>query len=240
MTKQGITIDGIHIELERKRVKNVNLTIYPPDGRVRISAPHRMSEKKLHQVIRSKLPWIKRHRTQIKSKAWVKPYKYVSGERHAFMGEVYQLDVIQHDAAPSIEIQADDKILLRVRRGSSREKREKVLREWYRAELKKLIPPLIARWEPVIGVEVAEWGVKRMKTRWGSCNTKAHRIWVNLELAKHPIERLEYIVVHEMVHLLEHRHNKRFYAYMDRFLPEWRQHREALKVAPNSFPSRIG
>ncbi|MGD8731582.1 MAG: SprT family zinc-dependent metalloprotease, partial [Anaerolineales bacterium] len=238
--KQGITIDGIHIELERKRVKNVNLTIYPPDGRVRISAPHRMSEKKLHQVIRSKLPWIKRHRTQIKSKAWVKPYKYVSGERHAFMGEVYQLDVIQHDAAPSIEIQADDKILLRVRRGSSREKREKVLREWYRAELKKLIPPLIARWEPVIGVEVAEWGVKRMKTRWGSCNTKAHRIWVNLELAKHPIERLEYIVVHEMVHLLEHRHNKRFYAYMDRFLPEWRQHREALKVAPNSFPSRIG
>ncbi|MGD8865430.1 MAG: SprT family zinc-dependent metalloprotease [Anaerolineales bacterium] len=240
MTKQGITIDGIHIELERKRVKNVNFTIYPPDGRVRISAPHRMSEKKLHQVIRSKLPWIKRHRTQIKSKAWVKPYKYVSGERHAFMGEVYQLDVIQHDAAPSIEIQADDKILLRVRRGSSREKREKVLREWYRAELKKLIPPLIARWEPVIGVEVAEWGVKRMKTRWGSCNTKAHRIWVNLELAKHPIERLEYIVVHEMVHLLEHRHNKRFYAYMDRFLPEWRQHREALKVAPNSFPSRIG
>lgn len=240
MTKQGITIDGIHIELERKRVKNVNLTIYPPDGRVRISAPHRMSEKKLHQVIRSKLPWIKRHRTQIKSKAWVKPYKYVSGERHAFMGEVYQLDVIQHDAAPSIEIQADDKILLRVRRGSRREKREKVLREWYRAELKKLIPPLIARWEPVIGVEVAEWGVKRMKTRWGSCNTKAHRIWVNLELAKHPIERLEYIVVHEMVHLLEHRHNKRFYAYMDRFLPEWRQHREALKVAPNSFPSRIG
>jgi hypothetical protein len=199
-----------------------------------------MSEKKLHQVIRSKLPWIKRHRTQIKSKAWVKPYKYVSGERHAFMGEVYQLDVIQHDAAPSIEIQADDKILLRVRRGSSREKRETVLREWYRAELKKLIPPLIARWEPVIGVEVAEWGVKRMKTRWGSCNTKAHRIWVNLELAKHPIERLEYIVVHEMVHLLEHRHNKRFYAYMDRFLPEWRQHREALKVAPNSFPSRIG
>jgi hypothetical protein len=156
------------------------------------------------------------------------------------MGEVYQLDVIQHDAAPSIEIQADDKILLWVRRGSSREKREKVLREWYRAELKKLIPPLIARWEPVIGVEVAEWGVKRMKTRWGSCNTKAHRIWVNLELAKHPIERLEYIVVHEMVHLLEHRHNKRFYAYMDRFLPEWRQHREALKVAPNSFPSRIG
>ncbi|MGD8622046.1 MAG: SprT family zinc-dependent metalloprotease [Anaerolineales bacterium] len=240
MTKQGITIDGIHIELERKRVKNVNLTIYPPDGRVRISAPHRMSEKKLHQVIRSKLPWIKRHRTQIKSKAWVKPYKYVSGERHAFMGEVYQLDVIQHDAAPSIEIQADDKIILRVRRGSRREKREKVLREWYRAELKKLIPPLIARWEPVIGVEVAEWGVKRMKTRWGSCNTKAHRIWVNLELAKHPIERLEYIVVHEMVHLLEHRHNKRFYAYMDRFLPEWRQHREALKVAPNSFPSRIG
>lgn len=240
MTKQGITIDGIHIELERKRVKNVNLTIYPPDGRVRISAPHRMSEKKLHQVIRSKLPWIKRHRTQIKSKAWVKPYKYVSGERHAFMGEVYQLDVIQHDAAPSIEIQADDKILLRVRRGSRREKREKVLREWYRAELKKLIPPLIASWEPVIGVEVAEWGVKRMKTRWGSCNTKAHRIWVNLELAKHPIERLEYIVVHEMVHLLEHRHNKRFYAYMDRFLPEWRQHREALKVAPNSFPSRIG
>jgi predicted metal-dependent hydrolase len=239
MKQRHITIDGIKIDLERKRVKNVNFTVYPPDGRVRISAPRRMSEEKLRQVIRSKLPWIKRHRSQIRSKAWVKPLRFVSGERHAFLGKEYELDVNAHDAPPSVNIKDDGKLLMRVRNGSDRDKRAKVLIEWYRNELKKLIPPIIARWEPVIGVQVAEWGVKRMKTRWGSCNTSARRIWVNLELAKHPIERLEYIIVHEMVHLLERRHNKRFYSFMDRFLPDWRNQREALKSSPIGMPTEI-
>lgn len=232
MTKQRITIDGITIDLERKRVKNVNFTIYPPDGRVRVSAPRRMPDAKVKQIIRRKLPWIKKHRARIVKRVRSEPTKYVSGERVSYFGVLYRLDVIERDAAPKVELSSNGTIRLYVRPGSSQSKREQVLIEWYRAQLKDRIPQLVQWWEPEMGVQVAEWGVKRMKTRWGSCNTKARRIWLNLELAKHPIERLEYIIVHEMVHLLERRHNKRFYAYMDRFLPGWRREREALKAAP--------
>ncbi len=239
MTKHPITLDGIEIDLERKRVKNVNFTIYPPDGRVRVSAPRRMPKEKLEQIIRARLPWIKKHRARIVDRVRTKPLQYVSGEKIPVFGDAYRLEVYEHNAAPKVELGANGRIECWVRTGSDRSKRESVLNEWYRAELKARIPPLINLWEPVMGVKVAEWGVKRMKTRWGSCNTKACRIWVNLELAKHPLERLEYIIVHEMVHLLERRHNQRFYAYMDRFLPDWRAEREALKAAPIGISAEI-
>ena len=239
MTKQRITIDGINIDLERKRVKNVNFTIYPPDGRVRVSAPRRMPEEKLRQVIRAKMPWIKRHQQRMIDQPIPVRLKFVTGERHLYFGELYTLNVIETDGAFEVELGPDGVIRMRIRGGSSTARRRKLLNEWYRRELKARIPEIIAAWEPVIGVRVEDWGVKRMKTRWGSCNTRAHRIWVNLALAKHPLERLEYIIVHEMVHLLERGHNERFYTYMDRFLPDWRTQRAALKTAPVGSPKQI-
>jgi predicted metal-dependent hydrolase len=238
MPKQTLLIAGIQIELERKHIKNVNFTIYPPDGRVRVSAPKHMKDEDLYEIIRSKIPWINRHRERIIHQERPGPLTYLSGERHAFLGKLYTLKVYEHDGRSKVSFGQDDTILMWMRHGSSIKQRERLLIEWYRRQLKMRIPAIIARWEPVLGVKVAGWGVKRMKTRWGSCNTEAHRIWLNLELIKHPEEVLEYIVVHEMVHLLERRHNKRFYSYMDQFLPEWRVQRYALKTMPIGVSAR--
>lgn len=239
MAKRRITIDGIDIDLERKRVKNVNFTIYPPDGRVRVSAPQRMDEGKLRQVILSKLPWIKRHQSRLAHAKRADPPAYLSGENHAYLGRFYRLEVRCRQAPPEVAWGENGTLEISVRDLSSRDQRERLLYEWYRRELKALIPPIITRWEPVIGVEVAEWGVRRMKTRWGSCSIKAGRIWLNLELIKYPASILEYIIVHEMVHLLERRHNDRFYRFMDTFMPDWRERRDALRAPQNGLSDRI-
>lgn len=229
--KTIITVDGLIIEVARKRVKHVNFTVYPPDGRVRVSAPLRMPEQALHQAIRSKLPWIRRHQMRIANQVRTPVPGFLRGETHDYLGESYRLEVIDSGSRPRVEVGEGRILRLYIRKGSKRDQREHLLMEWYRSQLKTLIPPLIARWEPVIGVKVADWGVKRMKTRWGTCSIQAHRIWLNLELARFPVSHLEYIIVHEMTHLLERRHNRRFYAYLDQFLPGWREIRHALKAA---------
>ena len=148
------------------------------------------------------------------------------------MGDRYLLNVIYQDGPPQVVIRNKGVIDLIVRSKSDTAGRERVLLSWYRRELKQMIPPLIAKWEAIMGVQVVEWGVKEMKTRWGTCNPDARRIWLNLELIKKPASCLEYIVVHEMVHLLERQHGDRFVAYMDTFMPQWRQRREELNQAP--------
>ena len=230
MIKQQINVENLVVEVVRKRVKHVNFTVYPPDGRVRVSAPIRLSEQAVHQVIRAKLPWIKRHQARISNHARPPAPEYISGESHAFLGQRYRLQVIEHQARPKVKLNGDQTLSLYVREGSDHAQRERVMDAWYRQELKRRIPPIIARWEPIVGKSVSQWGVKRMKTRWGSCNMKAGRIWLNLELAKLPPICLEYVVLHEMVHLLERLHNDRFYGYLDDFMPEWRPVREALKA----------
>ena len=142
------------------------------------------------------------------------------------------MNVVYHDGPPRVALRNNTKIDLIVRTGSDAAKREQVLLEWYRRKLKEAIPPLIAKWEPVVGVEVAEWGVRRMKTKWGTCNVEARRIWLNLELAKTSPHCLEYIIVHEMVHLLERNHTDRFVAYMNRFMPQWKLYRDELNRGP--------
>ena len=159
----------------------------------------------------------------------------MSGESHYFLGRRYLLNVVYHDAPPKVIIRNKTTLDLFARTGSDTAKRERVLVAWYRQQLKEMIPPLIARWEAIMGVEVAEWGVKRMKTRWGSCNIKARRIWVNLALVKKPAHCLEYIIVHEMAHLLERLHNDRFVAHMDKFMPQWRFFRDELNKAPLGY-----
>jgi len=230
-----LEIEGLPVEVWRKPIKNLHLAVYPPDGRVRVSVPEYMTDETVRLAVIARLGWIRRQQKKFRAQVRQSRREMVSGESHYYRGQRYLLDVIEEDAPPRVRLRGNRTLELRVRPGSDRDKREAVLYRWYRARLKEQIPPLIAQWEPLIGVQVAEWGVKRMKTRWGSCNIQARRIWLNLELIKKPPLCLEYVLVHEMVHLLERLHNERFRAYMDRFMPQWRLCRDELNAAPLAY-----
>jgi hypothetical protein len=217
-----ITIENIDIELIRKKIKNIHLTVYPPDGRVRLAVPMHMNDDAARDFALSKLPWIKKQKKKYTTHERQGIREYVSGEIHCFLGDKYLLNVIETKGKQHVELRDNKYMDLYVRRGSTVEKREKFLAEFYRQNLKNMIPLYIEKWEKIIGVTVNEFGVKQMKTRWGTCNIRDKRIWINLELAKKAPRCLDYIVVHEMVHLLEKHHNKVFKNYMNRFLPNWK------------------
>ena len=226
---EKLIINDIEIELTKKNIKNLHLSVHPPDGRVKISAPNRMDIDTIRLFAISKLAWIKRQQNKFRSQERQPEREYVSGESHYFLGQRYLLNVIYtNKRKQGVEIRNKRYIDLYVRENTPKYLRERVMIEWYRKKLKELIPPLIAKWEPIMEVKVNEFGVKSMKTRWGSCNPAAKRIWLNLELAKKSPSCIEYVVVHEMVHLLERSHNERFIAYMDKFLPNWRAIRAEL------------
>jgi hypothetical protein len=220
---EKIIINNIEIELTKKNIKNLHLSVHPPDGRVKISAPQYMDTDTIRLFAISKLSWIRKQQKKFINQERHPEREYVSGESHYFLGQRYLLNVIYtNKRKQGVEIRNKKYIDLYVRENTPKYLRERAMTEWYRRELKKLIPTIIAKWEPIIGVKVKEFGVKRMKTCWGTCNPKAKRIWINLELAKKSPTCLEYVVVHEMVHLLERHHNERFKAYMDKFIPNWR------------------
>jgi len=227
-----ITVAGIKVEVVRKDIKNLHLGVYPPNGRVRVAAPLVVSDEAVRLAVIDKLGWIKRQRAKFAEQPRQSQREMVNGESHYFLGKRYRLRVHEQDAPARVAIRGIASLDLFVRPGSSAEQREAVLLRWHREQLKALIPPLLEKWQPLLGVQVADWGIKKMKTKWGSCNIAARRIWLNLELAKKPIQCLEYIVVHEMVHLLERHHNERFSALLDTHVPQWRQYREMLKKAP--------
>jgi predicted metal-dependent hydrolase len=227
-----ITVNDLVVNVVRKDIKNLHLAVCPPDGWVRVSAPLRVNDEAVRLAVISKLAWIKRQQAKFAGQERQSAREYISGESHYYWGRRYLLNVIYHDAPPRVVVRNNTKLDLYVRTGSDLARRERALLAWYRQQLKAAIPPLVAKWEDVMGVQVAEWRVKRMKTRWGTCNVQARRIWLNLELVKKPPNCLEYIVVHEMVHLLERLHNERFVAYMDQFLPQWRLLRAELNQAP--------
>jgi len=220
LSSEKIIINEIEIELQRKRMKYLRIRILGSDGQVRVSAPKSVSIEFITSFITSRIPWIKEQQNKIRSKVRPQPLQYISGEHHNFFGKKYLLELAEQGRT---KIDFDSSIItLRIKENSTLKQREKTLENFYRSELKKLIPGYIEKLEPVMNVKVKEFGIKKMKTRWGTCNTRAQRIWINLELAKKPVECLEYIIIHEMTHLLEHSHNKRFFALMDRFMPHWR------------------
>jgi len=219
---KSIVLDNIEIEILKKNIKNIHLTVHPPYGTVKLSVPERMNNEAINEFAISRLSWIKKQREKFKFRDKIVLTEFISGESHYFFGTKYLLNVIQTEGKQHAELRNNEYINLYVRPGSTKEKREEVLTEWYRSNLKIVIPEYIEKWEKIIGVSVKEWGVKFMKTRWGTCNIQAKRIWINLELAKKNTMCLEYIVVHELVHLLERHHNSVFYSYMDKFLPEWK------------------
>jgi predicted metal-dependent hydrolase len=227
-----LKIGSLTVEVVRKDIKNLHLGVYPPDGRVRVAVPVVVNDAAVRLAVLDKLGWIKRQRAKFAEQPRQSQREMLSGETHYFLGRRYRLRVHEHAAPPRVAVRGLASLDLFVRPGSSVEQREAVLLRWYRAQLKTLIPPLLARWQAVLGVQVAGWGVKKMKTKWGSCNAAAARLWFNLELAKKPMPCLEYIVVHELAHLLQRHHDERFTALLDAYLPQWRQTRERLKAAP--------
>jgi len=220
------------VEVVRKDIKNLHLGVYPPNGRVRVAVPLRLNDEAVRLAVISRLGWIRRQQNGFDQQNRQSEREMITGESHYVQGRRYRLNVIEYDGPASVSLPNNTTMELRVRPGTDREKREAVLHRWYRQQLRKQIPELVAKWEPEVGVTVAEWGIKKMKTRWGTCNVDARRIWLNLELAKKPAVCLEYILVHEMVHFLERHHSERFRELMDRLMPQWHLHREELNRSP--------
>lgn len=224
----SLLIGDINIEIISKDIKNIHLSVHPPNGRVRLAAPKTMNDEALRLFAISKLSWIKKQRKKFKDQSRESPREFVSGESHYLFGERYLLNVVETKSKQRVEIANNSYLNLYVRKDSTREKRENIMNEWYRSELKLQIPKYIEKWEPIMNVSVNEWNVRKMRTKWGSCNIQDKKILINLELAKKNPRGLEYIVVHEMVHLLERNHNDKFKAYMDKFLPNWRALRNEI------------
>ena len=186
----------------------------------------RVSDEAVRLAVIGKLGWIKRQQARFEAQPRQSEREMVSGESHYFLGRRYRLRVVERDGPSRVVLRNRSTLELHVRGEYGAEKREQVLQRWYRERLRELVPPLLEKWEAILGVQAADWGIKKMKTKWGACNVDARRIWLNLELAKKPVQCLEYIIVHELVHLLERHHNDRFVALMDRHLPQWRHHRK--------------
>jgi len=231
-TKEAIHIGSIEVDVVRKDIKNMHLAVYPPNGRIRLSVP----EKTDHDVARlfaiSKLGWIKKQAKKLKEQPRETPRQYVSGESHFYMGNRYLLEVVDRYGKHEIHIQGNKKLIMYVSPETTIENRHRLMREWYRVKLKELLPDLIDKWESRIGVVCKEWGVRYMRTKWGTCNTEAKRIWINLELAKKPKECIEYIVVHELLHLLERNHSDRYVRLLDKYMSKWRLYRDELNALP--------
>jgi hypothetical protein len=226
-----MTIRGIEVLVLRKKIKNLHLNVLPPNGAVRVSAPLNMNDDAIHTFLATRLSWIKKQQAKFKGQERQTIRKFVSGESHYFLGKRYLLEVEYIDGKPKepkVEIVNKKKIVLKVNPGSDSEKREQVLQNWYRKKLREILTPMIKEWQKKIGVEVNFWGIRQMKTKWGSCNEKTKRIWFNLELKKKPEYCIEYVVVHELLHLLERTHNDRFVQLLDKHLPKWRSTKDEL------------
>lgn len=228
---EQLQFGDIIIDVEQKDIKNIHLSVYPPNGKVRIAAPLRMDLDTIRVYALSKLNWIKKQQEKLRGQDREPPRQFLNRESHYFKGKRYLLKIVEHKAPPKIELKHST-LVLYVRPDTPIEKRQTIIDEWYRAQLKKVLPEIIDKWEKKLNVKVNEFGIKKMKTKWGTCNREAKRIWINLELAKKPPECLEYIVVHEMVHLLERKHNEIFTTYTNKFMPKWRFYKDELNRLP--------
>jgi len=222
-----IKLDDVVLDVVHKRIKYLRLSVHPPVGQVRISAPLRMSANTIREFVISKRDWIHRQQQKLRARDTQAPHTYLDDEIHSVWGEPYRLRIVEQDAAPFVEV-SDQTLLLHVLPEWSSARRKALLTAWYRTLLQAAAPTLIARWEPLLRVSVARLSVREMKTRWGSCTPRSRRIRLSTELAKTTPACLEYVVVHEMVHLLEASHNRRFVRLMDQFMPAWRQYRSQL------------
>lgn len=232
-----IVVNRIKVDIVRKDIKNLHLGVYPPNGRVRVAAPLTVNDEAVRLAVVGKLAWIKRQQAKFAAQSRQSQREMVSGESHYFFGRRYRLRVIETQGKSKVVLRNKATMELHVRPATDADQREKLLQRWYREQLKALVPSLLKKWQPLLNVEVSSWGIRKMKTKWGACNTQARRICLNLELAKKPAPCIEYIIVHELMHLLERHHNDRFMALMDKHLPNWRGYRDDLNQAPLGYES---
>lgn len=226
-----LTIQGISVDIVFKEIKNLHIGVYPPLGRVRVAAPTRLGREDVRLAVVKRLPWIKKQRSQLQAAQRQSEREMVTGESHFVWGVRHRLRVVEHPGRGRIERKGAS-LTLYARPELSAERRRAVLDRWYRAQLTAAIPPLIEKWERVLGVDVQDWSLRRMKTKWGTCSRDRAELYFNVELAKKHPDCLEYVVVHEMTHLLERNHTSRFVTLMDDFLPDWRARQEQLNEAP--------
>jgi predicted metal-dependent hydrolase len=243
-TQSRLSVSDIDVEVIRKDVKYLRIAIYPPDGRVRVSVPRRVGDAEVHAAVVERLDWIAKHRDRMAQAPVQAAQQLVTGEQHLVAGVAYTLVLIEHSGRSRVEV-VENELRLHVPAEADLAYRGEVLDRWYRAQLNVAISKLIQQWEPVVGASAAQWGIRKMKSRWGSCNCTTARLTFNLELAKKDLALLEYVVVHELTHLLERGHGPKFKVLMDSFLPDWRKLRSQLNASatngpePNSEPHLV-
>lgn len=230
-----LKICDLEVQTVKKDIKNIHLGVYPPQGRIRVAAPLNTSDETIRLFLISKIPWIKKQKTKFQNQQRQSKREYVSGESHYFLGDRYRLNVLETDDSPKVEIKRKSYINLHIKPDTSIGKREKILEDFYRSELKRHIPRFVNKWEEKTGIRINEVYIKKMKTKWGSSNPKYRRIWLNLELAKNPLHCFEYVLVHEMTHFLERKHSDRFFDLMDTFMPQWPQYIDELNSSVLGF-----
>lgn len=222
-----IEISGLKIEVQKKNIKNLHLSVLPPDGKVRVSAPLHLSDDSIKMFVRTKLSWIKKQQEKFKAQPRQSEREYVSGETLYVFGQQYFL-LVEYSYKGNSLILSGNKAILTVRKESTAKQRDAFVNEWYRTLLKEKIEIYLPKWESITGLHCDSWQTKYMTTRWGTCNTNTRKIWLNLQLAKKPIECLEYVILHELAHLKVRNHNKDFIAFMDQYMPYWRETKKLL------------
>lgn len=225
-----LLIDDLPVEVVRKPVRQLRLSVRPPQGALRVTAPLRTSEATIREVVRQKQAWIRRHQAAFRQRPPAPVLRYEPGETHYFQGQALRLCVHERAGRAQVQLQATEvELHLQVPPGTTPAQRAQVLARWHRAQLRAQIPALLAKWEPVVGAQAGAWGIKHMKTRWGTCSIRARRIWLSLELSHWPLACLEYVLVHELTHLHERLHSARFWQLLGQAMPEWRTPHQALK-----------
>ena len=227
-TNSYLQLGSIEVLVVRKSIKNLHLSVLPPAGRVRVTSPEHMKDDAIRTLIATRLPWIKKQQAKFAGQERQTKRDYVSGESYYFFGKRYRLEIIIKDDVPTVFLKGKDKIILQVRPHSSVAKRREVMTEWYRKQLYPIVEELIIKWQKKIGADATNWSIKQMRTRWGTCNHKRARILINLELVKKPIACVEYVVAHELLHLVEKKHNDKFVTLMSKYLPKWRSIKDEL------------
>jgi len=233
--KKRTIICDLEIETIKKDIKNIHLAVCPPNGRVRIAVPLKTTDEAIKLLVAERMPWIKKQQNKFSQQERQTKREFVSGESHYFQGNRYRLNVIQSDAKPRIEIKSKTRINMYIKQKMTTEEKERLMDNFYRSELKKQIPSLVDKWQEITGLQIREVKIKKMKTKWGTCNPKKERIWLNLELAKKPVRCLEYVFVHELTHFKEKHHNEHFELLLKAYLPQWEQSKQELKTGILSY-----
>jgi hypothetical protein len=228
----SIASSNIQIEVVRKDIKNMHLAVYPPTGRIRLAAPYKTDSEVMRLFAISKIGWIKKNIKNFNEQPREASKEFISGESHYFFGKRYLIQVIEHSKPNSVQIKGVKTIQLFVRPNSTTEQRAALVKEWYRKELKRILPTLIMKWEKALKLKCNYWGVKQMRTKWGTCNHSEKRIWLNLELAKKPMICIDYVVLHELLHFIEPNHSDKFIALLNKHFPKWKKVRQDLNNLP--------